>query len=189
MVIWVRQRVASQIFEWQLILESILKRHCSFNGDSDIEEVVQKPPKKKPGPKPKRKAVSKAKSARAVVLMVPKAHPRATSASIETTMSFEDALELIHETIGCVSVVQKPTLAYNQLPFKNLRRDALTNPNYHRSANTFCRTTNIIGFGSRTTFLMHHNCCSQNSRPIGHDLRPVDENLAREHEILIWFYH
>ncbi|KAJ7202100.1 hypothetical protein GGX14DRAFT_399672 [Mycena pura] len=50
-------------------------------------------------------------------------------------------------------------------------------------------TANIIGFGSMTTFLMHHNCCSQNSRPIGHDLRSVDENLAREHEILIWFYH
>ncbi|KAJ7355350.1 hypothetical protein DFH08DRAFT_1052210, partial [Mycena albidolilacea] len=31
---------------------------------------------------------------------------------VHPTISFEDALELIHETIGCVSVVQKPTLAY-----------------------------------------------------------------------------
>ncbi|KAJ7209229.1 hypothetical protein GGX14DRAFT_395344 [Mycena pura] len=43
------------------------KRGCRqrTQSDSDIEEVIQKPPKKKPGPKPKRKAVSKAKSARA----------------------------------------------------------------------------------------------------------------------------
>jgi hypothetical protein len=40
--------------------------------------------------------------------------PEATSEgsqwlAIQATISFEDALELIHETIGCVSVVQKPT--------------------------------------------------------------------------------
>jgi hypothetical protein len=43
--------------------------------------------------------------------------PEATSEGsqrlpVHPTISFEDALELIHETIGCVSVVQKPTLAY-----------------------------------------------------------------------------
>jgi hypothetical protein len=45
--------------------------------------------------------------------MVPEATSEGSQRlSIETTMSFEDVLELIHETIGCVSVVQKPTLAY-----------------------------------------------------------------------------
>lgn len=45
--------------------------------------------------------------------MVPEATSEGSQRlSIKTTMSFEDALELIHETIGCVSVVQKPTLAY-----------------------------------------------------------------------------
>ncbi|KAJ7346310.1 hypothetical protein DFH08DRAFT_810142 [Mycena albidolilacea] len=43
--------------------------------------------------------------------------PEATSEGrqrlpVHPMISFEDALELIHETIGCVSVVQKPTLAY-----------------------------------------------------------------------------
>ncbi|KAJ7934735.1 hypothetical protein B0H13DRAFT_2305511 [Mycena leptocephala] len=31
---------------------------------------------------------------------------------MKPTVSFEDALELIHETIGCVSVERKPALAY-----------------------------------------------------------------------------
>ncbi|KAJ7933350.1 hypothetical protein B0H13DRAFT_2507005 [Mycena leptocephala] len=95
-------------------------------------EVVEKRPKKKPGPKPKPKAkaarkrkapvsdaesvemVEKEKTAPpSVVLMVPEATSEGSQRlSIETTMSFEDVLELIHETIGCVSVVQKPTLAY-----------------------------------------------------------------------------
>ncbi|KAJ6474919.1 hypothetical protein C8R45DRAFT_935453 [Mycena sanguinolenta] len=94
--------------------------------DSESEEVVQKPPRKKPGPKPK--AVPKAKPARkskapisdvesveivkkekpvpqSIVLMVPEATSEGSQRlSIKTTMSFEDALELIHETIGCVSV-------------------------------------------------------------------------------------
>ncbi|KAF8188188.1 hypothetical protein K438DRAFT_979548 [Mycena galopus ATCC 62051] len=104
--------------------------------DSEVEEMIEKPPRKKPGPKPKSKAVPKAKPMRkskapvsdaesiemveaeqppppSVVLMVPKATSEGSQRlSINTTMSFEDALELIHETIGCVSVAQKPTLAY-----------------------------------------------------------------------------
>jgi hypothetical protein len=32
--------------------------------DSEVEEVVKKPPEKKPGPKPKPKAVAKAKPAK-----------------------------------------------------------------------------------------------------------------------------
>ncbi|KAJ7210059.1 hypothetical protein GGX14DRAFT_394859 [Mycena pura] len=82
--------------------------------DSEVEEVVQKPPKKRPGPKPKRKTVAKAKSARVISHCLN--GTRATfegsqRLSIDTTMLFENALKLIHETIGCVSVVQKPTLA------------------------------------------------------------------------------
>ncbi|KAJ7330469.1 hypothetical protein DFH08DRAFT_940360 [Mycena albidolilacea] len=100
--------------------------------DSEVEEVVQKPPKK-PGPKPKSKVAAKAKPAKkrkallsdtesvemvekekpapSVVLMVPEATSEGSQClSIKTTILFEDALKLIHETIGCVSVVQKPTL-------------------------------------------------------------------------------
>lgn len=32
--------------------------------------------------------------------------------SLKSTVSFDDALEIMHETIGCVSVERKPTLAY-----------------------------------------------------------------------------
>ncbi|KAF8143233.1 hypothetical protein K438DRAFT_1945901 [Mycena galopus ATCC 62051] len=104
--------------------------------DSKVKEMIEKPQRKKPGPNPKSKAVPKAKPARkskapvsdaesvemveaeqppppSVVLMVPEATSEGSQRlSINTTMSFEDALELIHETIGCVSVAQKPTLAY-----------------------------------------------------------------------------
>lgn len=31
---------------------------------------------------------------------------------ISTSTSFDDAVELMHETIGCVTVTRKPTLAY-----------------------------------------------------------------------------
>ncbi|KAF7358133.1 hypothetical protein MVEN_00861400 [Mycena venus] len=48
-----------------------------------------------------------------IVLMVSEATSEGSQRlSIETVTSFEDTLKLIHETIGCVSVVQKPTLAY-----------------------------------------------------------------------------
>ncbi|KAJ7847578.1 hypothetical protein B0H14DRAFT_3453663 [Mycena olivaceomarginata] len=107
-------------------------RRLMGQSDSEVEEVVQKPPRKKPGPKPKPKAAAKAKPAKKREALIsdaesiemvekektgPTMYAHATSEgsqrlSIETTISFEDALELIHETIGCVSVVQKPTLAY-----------------------------------------------------------------------------
>ncbi|KAJ7844722.1 hypothetical protein B0H14DRAFT_2585033 [Mycena olivaceomarginata] len=103
--------------------------------DSEVEEVVHKAPKKKPGPKPKPKAVPKVKPAKKkktlvsdsesiemvekkkpappIVLMVPEATSEGSQRlSMLTMTSFEDTLELIHEPIGCVSVVQKPTLAY-----------------------------------------------------------------------------
>ncbi|KAF8160542.1 hypothetical protein K438DRAFT_1985644 [Mycena galopus ATCC 62051] len=110
-------------------------RPRKVRSDSEVEEVVEKPPRKKPGPEPKPKAVPKVKPAKKkktpvsdsesvemvekekptppIVLMVPEATSEGSQRlSIQTTTSFEDALELIHETIGCVSVVQKPMLAY-----------------------------------------------------------------------------
>ncbi|KAJ7717175.1 hypothetical protein B0H14DRAFT_3522057 [Mycena olivaceomarginata] len=111
--------------------------------DSDTEEVP--PKKKKPGlkPKPKPKAAPKAKAstrrkkkvptsdsesmevadkekpkpaAPPIVLMVPEATSDGSQRlSIQSPMSFEDALELIHETIGCVGVACKPTLGYKLL--------------------------------------------------------------------------
>jgi hypothetical protein len=45
--------------------------------------------------------------------MVPEAGSEGSQRlSIQSTTSFEDTLELLHETIGCVSVAQKPTLGY-----------------------------------------------------------------------------
>ncbi|KAJ6468757.1 hypothetical protein C8R45DRAFT_937960 [Mycena sanguinolenta] len=80
--------------------------------DSENDEVVQKPPKKKPGPKSKPKAMPKAKPARTIVLMVVLIVSEAISESsqclsIKTTMLFEDALELIQETIGCYMTKKK----------------------------------------------------------------------------------
>ncbi|KAJ6540646.1 hypothetical protein B0H19DRAFT_1381659 [Mycena capillaripes] len=111
-------------------------RPAKVRSDSEIEEVAEKPPRQKPGPKPRPKAVpkkgkpvkkkkapvsdsesvevvGKEKPAPSIVLMVPEATSEGSQRlAIQATISFEDALELIHETIGCVSVVQKPTLAY-----------------------------------------------------------------------------
>ncbi|KAJ7323261.1 hypothetical protein DFH08DRAFT_817833 [Mycena albidolilacea] len=106
--------------------------------DSEVEEVVEKPPRQKPGPKPRPKAtkgrepvkkekapISDSESVEVVGKEKPAPHtsihcpvaPEATSEgsqrlAIQATILFEDVLELIHETIGCVSVVQKLTLAY-----------------------------------------------------------------------------
>lgn len=45
--------------------------------------------------------------------MVPEAGSEGSQQlSIQSTTSFEDTFELIHKTIGCVSVAQKPTLGY-----------------------------------------------------------------------------
>ncbi|KAJ7832875.1 hypothetical protein B0H14DRAFT_3871832 [Mycena olivaceomarginata] len=110
------------------------RRPAKVCSDSEVEEVVVKPPRQKPGPKPKPKTVPKkakpAKKKKApvsdsesvemeekppppIVLMVPEATSEGSQRlPVHPTISFEDALELIHETIGCVSVVQKPTLAY-----------------------------------------------------------------------------
>jgi hypothetical protein len=42
---------------------------------------------------------------------------------MKPTFSFEDALEIIHETIGCVDVGHKPTLAYK---FSTAKQNAMT---------------------------------------------------------------
>jgi hypothetical protein len=48
-----------------------------------------------------------------IVLMVPEAATEGSQrVSLKPSISFEDAIELMHETIGCVSVGRKPTLAY-----------------------------------------------------------------------------
>ncbi|KAJ7845855.1 hypothetical protein B0H14DRAFT_3682591 [Mycena olivaceomarginata] len=76
----------------------------------------------------------------AIVLMVPEATSEGSQRlAIQATISFEDALELIHETIGCVSVVQKPTA--NQ-----------------KSATTNLRTIdNWDGFGHRCHYRRRNN--------------------------------
>jgi hypothetical protein len=46
-------------------------------------------------------------------MMVPEATSDGSQRiSIQSSVSFDDALELVHKTIGCVSVQRKPTLAY-----------------------------------------------------------------------------
>jgi hypothetical protein len=48
-----------------------------------------------------------------IVFMVPEATSDGNQrVALDSTHSFEDAVELMHETIGCVSVARKPTLAY-----------------------------------------------------------------------------
>ncbi|KAF8174608.1 hypothetical protein K438DRAFT_1771460 [Mycena galopus ATCC 62051] len=113
----------------------------SDSEDSEPESG-RKPAKKKPGSQPKSNgkatAVSKRKKAKScssllevdsdvedvkiiqpalvsqkIVLMVPEAATEGSQrVSLKSSVSFEDAIELMHETIGCVSVRRKPTLAY-----------------------------------------------------------------------------
>lgn len=45
--------------------------------------------------------------------MIPEAATEGSQrVSIKSSTSFDDAIELMHETIGCVGVERKPTLAY-----------------------------------------------------------------------------
>ncbi|KAJ7821748.1 hypothetical protein B0H14DRAFT_2598994 [Mycena olivaceomarginata] len=85
---------------------------------SDEEEVL---PHKKPGPKPKPK--TKPRRGKKKRMMTPNqrllnlSRSQSTSDSnqrvpISSITAFDDAVELIHETIGCVSVLQKPILTY-----------------------------------------------------------------------------
>ncbi|KAJ7847794.1 hypothetical protein B0H14DRAFT_3453499 [Mycena olivaceomarginata] len=48
-----------------------------------------------------------------IVFMIPEAATEGNQrVSIKSSASFDDAIELMHETIGCVAVERKPTLAY-----------------------------------------------------------------------------
>ncbi|KAJ7938046.1 hypothetical protein B0H13DRAFT_1851987 [Mycena leptocephala] len=84
---------------------------------SDGEDIgPEKPAKGKRGPKPKTKTKAtplKGKKTKKIVLMVPKAATEGSlRVSLKSSVSFDHAIELMHETIGCVSVGRKPTLAY-----------------------------------------------------------------------------
>ncbi|KAJ7749867.1 hypothetical protein B0H14DRAFT_3513522 [Mycena olivaceomarginata] len=100
--------------------------------DSSETESEPKPSRKKLGPKPKPKAKSGLKPrkdvesdkedikimtpatvAPKIVFMIPEAATEGNQCvSIKSSASFDDAIELMHETIGCVAVERKPTLAY-----------------------------------------------------------------------------
>ncbi|KAJ7348232.1 hypothetical protein DFH08DRAFT_959653 [Mycena albidolilacea] len=100
--------------------------------DSSKPESKPMPSRKKPGPKPKPKAKSGPKPrkdvesdeedieigtpatvAPKIVFMIPEAAMEGNQRmSIKSSASFDDAIELMHETIGCVAVERKPTLAY-----------------------------------------------------------------------------
>ncbi|KAJ7475364.1 hypothetical protein B0H11DRAFT_2282013 [Mycena galericulata] len=91
-------------------------------------------PKPKANPKPKPKSSKKATSAPidsdeevievvaknnaepaaiALTLMVPEVSSEGSQrVSIKSSMSFADAVEVMHEVIGCTSILRKPTLAY-----------------------------------------------------------------------------
>ncbi|KAJ7708240.1 hypothetical protein B0H17DRAFT_1125009 [Mycena rosella] len=87
------------------------RRLPKAQSDSEVEEVVKKPPKENPEPSPSSRLCQRRKrrellSGMAIIISHCLDGHKATSEgsqrlSIETTMSFEDALELIHETIGC----------------------------------------------------------------------------------------
>ncbi|KAJ7849675.1 hypothetical protein B0H14DRAFT_2582386 [Mycena olivaceomarginata] len=88
-------------------------------GASDAEVARAKPAKKAVIKKKKKAADSDSEdvevvpSATEIVFMIPEAISDGSQrVSISTMTSFDDAVELIHETIGCVSVARKPTLAY-----------------------------------------------------------------------------
>ncbi|KAJ7816281.1 hypothetical protein B0H14DRAFT_3148669 [Mycena olivaceomarginata] len=80
---------------------------------SDVEPVV-KPKKKK-----KKSAIEydldgvEVVPVIEIVFMVPEATSDGNQrVALDSSHSFEDAVEIMHETIGCVSVARKPTLAY-----------------------------------------------------------------------------
>ncbi|KAJ7609312.1 hypothetical protein DFH06DRAFT_1376354 [Mycena polygramma] len=91
---------------------------------SDSEpEAVEKPVKKAAGKVKKPKATRKKKTVESdsdvevveteIVFMIPEGTSEGNRrVSVGSFTSFEDAVEAIHETMGCVSVSRKPTLAY-----------------------------------------------------------------------------
>ncbi|KAJ7026054.1 hypothetical protein C8F04DRAFT_1126520 [Mycena alexandri] len=125
--------------------------------DSENDSEITPPPKtrKKPGPKPKAKPkvpkpTAKKKPAKTVasdsdddievvapeplpivlVFMIPAATSEGNQrVSITNSTTFEDAREVMYETIGCVTIPRKPTLAYKlssstvKTPTINLQTD------------------------------------------------------------------
>ncbi|KAJ7920936.1 hypothetical protein B0H13DRAFT_1867084 [Mycena leptocephala] len=109
-------------------------------------ESEPKPARKKPGPnpKPKVKPVPRPKKSKKntetddedielvkpvpaptkIVLMIPEAATEGCQrVSLKSSTSFDDAIEVMHETVGCVSVEGKPTLAYE---FSTANKNATT---------------------------------------------------------------
>ncbi|KAJ7233354.1 hypothetical protein C8J57DRAFT_1532473 [Mycena rebaudengoi] len=103
--------------------------------ESSKPESEPKPAKKKLGPKSKRKGkpVPKPKKSKKdiksdeedieivtpvtvvpkIVFMIPEATTEGNQrVSVKSSTSFDDSIELMHETIGCVGVERKPILAY-----------------------------------------------------------------------------
>ncbi|KAJ7133863.1 hypothetical protein C8R43DRAFT_956400 [Mycena crocata] len=95
--------------------------------DADSDDSDSPPPRKKPGRKPQPKAKelekknkTKAKSKTAeepetieIVFMIPEAASTSNRrVPVQADTNFPDAIEIMHETIGCVSVARKPTLEY-----------------------------------------------------------------------------
>ncbi|KAF8187900.1 hypothetical protein K438DRAFT_2019433 [Mycena galopus ATCC 62051] len=119
---------------------------------ADVEdsgtESEPKPPKKKSGPKPQPKAKAKPgpkpkKSKKntssddedievvkptpeqsKIIFIVPEAATEGSQRlSLKSVTSFDDAIEIMHETIGCVSVERKPMLTYK---FSTANKNATT---------------------------------------------------------------
>ncbi|KAF8133504.1 hypothetical protein K438DRAFT_1787644 [Mycena galopus ATCC 62051] len=90
-------------------------RTQSVSVDSQSGSDVESPPPKKP----KLKQAKKTKEAveldpdRKLVLMVPQATSEGTQReNLKHSTTFDEALVLIHETIGCTNVPKKPVLSY-----------------------------------------------------------------------------
>ncbi|KAF7377159.1 hypothetical protein MSAN_00135100 [Mycena sanguinolenta] len=101
---------------------------ASSDSDTSLAEPVTKPKKKKK----KKQAIDSDGIEVALTVEMIFMIPEATSdgnqrVALDSSQSFEDAVEIMHETIGCVSVARKPTLAYKlssavqKAPTVNLR--------------------------------------------------------------------
>ncbi|KAF8161921.1 hypothetical protein K438DRAFT_1985443 [Mycena galopus ATCC 62051] len=95
-------------------------QNLSDNIDSDVYSDPESPVKKRKQPKPKKGKTAEydengveIKAVIDVVFMIPEAATNSNQrVGLRSSHSFEDALETMYETIGCVSVARKPTLAY-----------------------------------------------------------------------------
>ncbi|KAJ7819130.1 hypothetical protein B0H14DRAFT_2600852 [Mycena olivaceomarginata] len=98
------------------------KKSQDSSDDTDVLSDLEPQPKKPKQPKrlvKKGKAVEydedgiEIKAVVEIVFMIPGASTEGNQrVALPSSHSFEDALEIMYETIGCVSVARKPTLAY-----------------------------------------------------------------------------